>query len=160
MCEDVGNPSGGFSHFDNVWGSVCSLAQAVVPDSYYNILLRTQQSEPYIVPASMTFFVFFNLMTTFLLLGIFVAVVTGTFKRVREQNQGQSSMITVDQQKDLQFEAIMNELMQREDAKLSSEEAIQRTAMYVAQSSRFKHLTTSLILIMLCTMALDTHDAF
>ena len=108
----------------------------------------------------MTFFVFFNLMTTFLLLGIFVSVVTGTFKRVREQNQGQSSMITVDQQKDLQFEAIMNELMQREDAKLSSEEAIQRTAMYVVQSSRFKNLTTSLILIMLCTMALDTHDTF
>ena len=43
-CEVVGNPMGGFSHFDNFWGAVLSLSQVFVPDSSYDVWNRAKVS--------------------------------------------------------------------------------------------------------------------
>ena len=121
MCEDVSNPSNGFSHFDNVWGSICSVAQVVVPDSYYDIWFRAIDSEPGAVASTYIFFIFINVFDTFLLLGLFVAVVTGTFKRVREKHGNHSAMITEDQQDDLVREELADQqLLRDENDKISA----------------------------------------
>ena len=43
-----------------------------------------QESEPWILPATLVIFMLINVFDSFILVGLFVAVVTGTFKRMRE----------------------------------------------------------------------------
>ena len=84
MCAIVGNPSFALSHYDNIGGSLINLAQGSAPDAYYDIMWRSFQSQPdYMELLFLTYFLL-TMMVTWLLLGIFVAVVTGTFKSVRE----------------------------------------------------------------------------
>ena len=80
MCVEVGNPSYGFSHFDNVGGAMLSLSQGTVADAYYDIIWRSAFSEPQAKPFLLVAYLLVTVLTTWLLLGIFVAVVTGTFK--------------------------------------------------------------------------------
>ena len=85
-CVEVGNPSNGFSHFDNIAGSMISIFQATSGDAGYDVLWRMLQSEPDVFALSFVYFFMIIAMNTFLLLGLFVAVVTGTFARVRLQH--------------------------------------------------------------------------
>lgn len=87
MCVEVGNPSSGFSHFDDVGGALVSLAQGAAPDSYYDIVWRSIESEPSAIPVFVILYFFLTLMSTWLLLGIFVAVVTGTYQVVRTKQK-------------------------------------------------------------------------
>ena len=151
MCEEFGNPSGGYSHFDNLWGSLCSIAQVVVPDSYYDILWRSIDSEPKVTGATISFYFFINVFDTFLLLGLFVAVVTGTFKRVRESHNQASQFITQEQQNELEDEAF--EAKKRDDEDLSGEEAMMNAAQDVVKSERFVLLISATILTQLVAMA-------
>jgi len=80
MCVEVGNPSMGLSHFDNFEGSLVSLMQGAAPDSYYDVIWRSVFSEPQASGFLLILWIVFTFLTTWLLLGIFVAVVTGTFK--------------------------------------------------------------------------------
>jgi hypothetical protein len=80
MCVEVGNPSYGFSHFDDIGGSLINLAQGAAPDSYYDIIWRSSYSEPQAFMFFPIAYLIVTLMTTWLLLGIFVAVVTGTYQ--------------------------------------------------------------------------------
>ena len=87
MCAVVTNPSSGYSHFDDLGGSVVNLAQGAAADSYYDIMWRSFQSEPDVVVVLIILYFFLTMLTTWLLLGIFVAVVTGTFKTIREKQK-------------------------------------------------------------------------
>jgi hypothetical protein len=86
MCAEVGNPSYSFSHFDDFGGALVTLAQGSAPDSYYDVLWRSIQSEPYWKGGLIVIYMMLTLIVTWLLIGIFVAVVTGTFKVVREEH--------------------------------------------------------------------------
>jgi len=89
-CRDFGfegNPVKGFSHFDNVWGSTVTLVQVIVPDSYHEVWFRAMESDPHLQPFTMVLFPLITVFDTFLLLGLFVAVVTGTFKRISAEKQ-------------------------------------------------------------------------
>ena len=87
MCGVGPNPSHGFSHFDDLGGSLVNLAQGAAADSYHDVMWRSFQSEPNArIPLFVLYF-FLTMMTTWLLLGIFVAVVTGTFKSIREKQK-------------------------------------------------------------------------
>ena len=91
-CANVGNPQMGFSHFDNVWGSTTTMFQLIVPDSYYDVWFRSMEGDPNLILATYILFPLITVIDTFLLLGLFVAVVTGTFKRIRnEQHYSQFS---------------------------------------------------------------------
>lgn len=160
MCEETSNPSGGFSHFDNFWGSICSLAQVVIPDSYYAIFFRALQSEPR--GAVVTFLIFFgiNVFDTFLLLGLFVAVVTGTFKRIRRQQHGYSAMITDEQQDELVNADIQQQIQEaKSDEDISGEESMRRAALDVVRSFEFTTFISLTIVTHLGSMAVDTYDA-
>ena len=85
MCAVVSNPSFGYSHFDDLGGSLVNLAQGAAADSYYDIMWRSFQSEPDALIPLLVIYIFVTMMTTWLLLGIFVAVVTGTYKVIREK---------------------------------------------------------------------------
>ena len=80
MCVEVGNPSFGFSHFDDLGGSLLSLAQATVSDTYYDIIWRSALSEPQASAFFLVAGLLVTLLASWLMLGIFVAVVTGTFQ--------------------------------------------------------------------------------
>jgi hypothetical protein len=80
MCVEVGNPSLGLSHFDDLEGSLVTLMQGVAPDSYYDVIWRSVFSEPQASGFLLIFWIIFTVLTTWLLLGIGVSVVTGTFK--------------------------------------------------------------------------------
>lgn len=102
MCEELENPSYTFSHFDHMGGALLSLSQGTVADSYYDIIWRSIESEPDVAPILWIFYFFISCLCTWLMLGLFVAVVTGTFKRVREQHgtafrsqEGDDSMKTL-----------------------------------------------------------------
>jgi len=62
-----------------------SVFQVSVPDSAYDILHLGLQSEPDARPIIYIFVVFISVLQTFMVLGLFVAVVTGTFARVRNR---------------------------------------------------------------------------
>mmetsp|Transcript_3722 Transcript_3722/g.9015 ORF Transcript_3722/g.9015 Transcript_3722/m.9015 type:complete len:2275 (-) Transcript_3722:103-6927(-) len=83
-CEVVGNP--GFAHYDHIGGAMLSVFQSTSGDGSYDVLWRMLQSEPAIFALSFLYFFVIIAMNTFLLLGLFVAVVTGTFSRVRQQH--------------------------------------------------------------------------
>lgn len=58
-------------------------------DMSYDVLWQALESEPqyFTLPLTYIFVFAITVFNTFLLLGLFVAVVTGTFKRVRESNR-------------------------------------------------------------------------
>lgn len=87
MCAIVSSPSNGYSHYDDLGGSVVNLAQGAAADSYYDIMWRSFQSEPDATIVLILLYFLLTMMTTWLLLGIFVAVVTGTFKTIREKQK-------------------------------------------------------------------------
>ena len=83
-CLPYANPKYGLQHFDNIGGFVPSVLQIAVPDSAHAILHQALQSEPEAFAFTWTFIVLVTVMCTWLMLGLFVAVVTGTFERVRK----------------------------------------------------------------------------
>jgi hypothetical protein len=99
-CEDLGptaNPQMGYAHFDNIWGTAASLTQVIMQNGYNDVWYRAIESEPMIEGFTYFLFPFISVINTFLLLGMFVAVVTGTFFRIRdEQQQDQFTGITLD----------------------------------------------------------------
>jgi hypothetical protein len=83
-CENTGvNPSNGFAHFDHIAGAMMNIFQATAVDGYYDVLHRSLQSEPTHKAITWLYYFLISCLNTFLLLGLFVAIVTGTFNRVR-----------------------------------------------------------------------------
>lgn len=163
MCEEVGNPMGGYSHFDNFWGAFCTIFQVVVPDSYYDVWYRMFDSEPVVKGVTGAFLFFVNIFDTFLLLGLFVAVVTGTFKRVRDSHRNHhSAFITAeDEENMLHADQEKEQAVKRHDAEedISGEEAMQYAALDIVQSSNFVSFISLTIVMHLVAMALDSYDA-
>jgi hypothetical protein len=86
-CAVVGNPQMGFSHFDNVYGASVTMFQLIAHDSYYDVWFRTMEGDPDLIYVTYILFPLITVLDTFLLLGLFVAVVTGTFKRIRNEQK-------------------------------------------------------------------------
>jgi len=84
-CRDMGNPMGGFSHFDNIWGTSVTMAHLIWPDSYSEVWWRLIQAEPELKGFTLFIFPVITVLETFLLIGMFVSVVTGTFSRIRKE---------------------------------------------------------------------------
>lgn len=91
-CMEVGNPGNGFIHFDNIGGALLALAD----NSYYDVLWRSIQSEPESVGLTYLYYFCVICFNSFLLLGIFVAVVTGTFSRVRQAYGDENSSLVIE----------------------------------------------------------------
>jgi hypothetical protein len=98
-CVDYENPGFGFMHFDHIGGSLLALFQVTAMDQAPQILNYALESEEFSKPISCLLFFTVSCFNTFLLLGLLVAVVTGTFKNVRER-QG-TSFLTERQLSDL-----------------------------------------------------------
>lgn len=86
MCESLENPGLTFSHFDNIGGAVLTMFQAGIPDSYYDIIHRALGAEPLATPLLWLLFFSITCVITFLILGLFIAVVTGTYDRVSRRH--------------------------------------------------------------------------
>lgn len=84
QCEVIGNPSFGFSHFDHFGGALPSMLQVVAQSGYQDILWRSIWSEPAVAVVTWFIYVISTILCTFLILNLFVAIVTGTFRRVRQ----------------------------------------------------------------------------
>jgi hypothetical protein len=90
VCKDfgpgpAGNPQMGFSHFDNVFGATVSLLQVIAMSGYSDVWFRTLESDPDLMIPTMILFPMITIFDTFLLLGLFVAVVCGTYRRIGEE---------------------------------------------------------------------------
>ena len=83
---NFGNPMYGLQHFDNIGGFVPTMLQMAVPDSHYAVMHHALQAEPGLTkPLTYVFVLSCTVILTWLMLGLFVAVITGTFQRVREK---------------------------------------------------------------------------
>ena len=160
-CEDVGNPMEGYQHFDNFWGAMCTISQVVVPDSYYDVWWRMFDSEPLSWGLTGPFLIFVNIFDTFLLLGLFVAVVTGTFKRVRDNHKSHYSgfITSEDEEELLQEEQEKDHVAGRTSEDISGEEAMQYAALDIVKSPNFVSFITLTIVTHLVAMAFDSYDA-
>ena len=98
MCLSGSNPKAGWQHFDNIGGSVMAILQIAMQDGGFDILTIGQQSEPESKEVVLIFVLATSLMLTFLIPGLFVAVVTGTFHRVRTQESSKAAMLLKMQQ--------------------------------------------------------------
>eukprot|EP00961_Rhodomonas_salina_P260007 3513783-Rhodomonas_salina.1 len=61
-----------------------TIFQIAASDGNYDVIWNSLESEPQVFEAIWVYYFMISCLCTFLLLGLFVAVVTGTFKRVRE----------------------------------------------------------------------------
>jgi hypothetical protein len=95
MCVKVGNPvsENGFSHFDNTGGSLLALLQSLTQDGYSDVIWKSIQSESDHIVALIFLWLSFGLIATWLLLGIFIAVVTGNFRIARQHQQLEDQML-------------------------------------------------------------------
>ena len=171
-CEEVGNPMAGFSHFDNMWGGAASLFQVIAPDSYYDVWGRLQEAEPVIYPLTLIIFVCINVIDTFLLLGLFVAVVTGTFKRIRDMHEKSKleqqpegthgGFLSEEQEQDVLENAVQSEdtvpansqnNMAKEEDDLSAEEVMQRASVAMIKSTAFQSFISLTILLQLASIS-------
>ena len=86
-CRDVGNPMGGYMHFDDAGGGFMVILQVSIPDGHYEILSRALQSEP-TVAKGLTPIFFAGLISaffTFMQLGLFLAVITNAYNQVKSE---------------------------------------------------------------------------
>ena len=72
----------GFHHFDNLGGALLVLVQYTIPDSANDPLWAALQSEPDVRWLIWIFFFLISCLNTFIMLGLALAVITGTFKEV------------------------------------------------------------------------------
>jgi hypothetical protein len=70
----------GLLHFDHLGGALLALAQYTVPDSAYDPLHFALESEPQAAGLTMLLFLSFTCINTFIVLGLVLAVITGTFR--------------------------------------------------------------------------------
>ncbi|EKX53939.1 hypothetical protein GUITHDRAFT_132377 [Guillardia theta CCMP2712] len=96
-CESIGNPQFGLQNFDSLGGVIPTILQVAAPDSSYDVILESLQSEPSAIILTWFFYVAITVLCTFLILGLFVAVVTGTFARVRERHASISFEDSIEQ---------------------------------------------------------------
>lgn len=82
-CETIGNPQLGLSHYDHFGGALPAVLQVVAVSGYQDVLWRSVWSEPLMQPITWVIYVLATVLCTFLVLNLFVAIVTGTFRRVR-----------------------------------------------------------------------------
>jgi hypothetical protein len=72
----------GFHHFDHLGGTLIVLVQYTIPDSAYDPLWAALQSEPDVKGLIWIFFFLISCLNTFIMLGLALAVITGTFNEV------------------------------------------------------------------------------
>jgi len=82
-CAVAENPQYGLSHFDDAGGALLTVLQsAIMPDGFYNVVHRARESEPDSEAFVWAFFVALTALTTLVSVGIFIAVVSGTWEQV------------------------------------------------------------------------------
>ena len=82
MCQSIPQTgSSKFIHFNHVGGAIVVILQASVPDAFYDVLNIAIESEPRAVILTWVLFFSVTCLCTWLMVGIFVAVVTDTYKR-------------------------------------------------------------------------------
>ena len=84
ICEPIGNPQGGYQHFDDISGAVLATLQ-VASSGVAEILHLGLQSESDASPTTYVFILCISVFITFLVSELFLAVVIGTFADVRKQ---------------------------------------------------------------------------
>ena len=127
FCEYIDNPQNGFSHFDRVGPALITIAQLVAPDSSYDVIWRLWDAEPEVKALTFVLWIIVTCLCTFLTLGLFVAVVTGTFKKVRESNVGSAFLTKRDKQH-------RSNRVAAEEFRLAKQEAKEQRAISRAQS--------------------------
>lgn len=158
MCEEFENPRNELQHFDHIGGAMLTLAQVVAPDGYYDVLWQSLESEPVAVPLTWLLYFSISCLCTFLLLGLFVAVVTGTFKRVREQYGTAFRSQEVEDQ--ITAEATPKiERRSSGEGEEDGDEAMRRAAQTFILSARFHHFMSLSILAHALAMASDQYNA-
>eukprot|EP00960_Hanusia_phi_P035946 752049-Hanusia_phi.AAC.3 len=164
FCKNLENPSYGFSHYDNIAGALMNLFQSTCPDSYYDVIWRSLESEPEIKPILLLCYFLISCLCTFLMLGIFVAVVTGTFSNVKERSkeiQKEQEMERIETERSSQNSKVHPEpvswenLGQEEDF----ENVVQHVAKSVCQSESFKTFQSCVILYHSIAMAINQRDS-
>ena len=170
-CKEGDNPNNGFVHWDNIGGALTALSLATSGDSYYDVLWRGIMSEPESVGLTFLFFFTVTCFNTFLLLGIFVAVVTGTFARVREE-YGSAFLspedLQVERKKALRdmWVFAVGELRKKivkarakgEPVVLEVDE-VQEVAWAISNNAWFKHFFSAVCVVHGIAMASDQWDA-
>jgi hypothetical protein len=93
-----------------------------------------------------------------LLLGLFVAVVTGTFKRLRDAEEGVARSIEAIEEKE-EPSSPQERDEEEEDEEISGEAAIQKAAFKMTRSTYFKHFISATIAAQLISIGGNSEDA-
>jgi len=163
-CADVGNPQNGFQHFDNFAGAFVSLFQYMTADSAYDVLWYSLDSEheagAKAIVAIMLFSV--SIFCTWILVGVFVGVVTGTFARIRREKKGEEDELMSSGEEEIttnpkvvQSVQVVNEAGWR----LVSRVKIEDFARAVASHRHFGNFMSCVILVHALTMAMNRYNA-
>eukprot|EP00960_Hanusia_phi_P041224 754897-Hanusia_phi.AAC.1 len=165
MCDDLGkagNPNYGFADFDNIGDGMLVISQLVAPDSSYDFLWRSIESEPEAIIGTYFLWAMITILCTFLMVGIFVAVVTGTFKKVREASKaGRSGFLESDEdaEQDLEDRAQTSTFSDIIDDNTDGEAVVQKAAARLLKNFYFRHFTNVVMLVHGVAMAGNQYDA-
>jgi hypothetical protein len=166
MCAEGPNPQFGLQHFDHIGGAVLAVFQIAAPDAPHDIIWRAVESESESIgPALWVFFITISCSCTFLLLGLFVAVVTGTFKRVRE---GQGAQMFANKVAAIEMAIETHVITDNKNSALSflgenknehqkAEAAFQLAASRLLLSNRFRNFSALAILSHCGVMSAPPH---
>ena len=166
MCAEGPNPQFGLQHFDHIGGAVLAVFQIAAPDAPHDIIWRAVESESESIgPALWVFFITISCSCTFLLLGLFVAVVTGTFKRVRE---GQGAQVFANKVAAIEAAIETHVITDNKNSALSflgenknehqkAEAAFQLAASRLLLSNRFRNFSALAILSHCGVMSAPPH---
>lgn len=161
-CEIIGNPEYNFAHFDHIGGAFVNIFMMSAGSGGPITLHRMVQSEPLSSVITYIYAFFIVCLNTFLMLGLFVAVVTGTFKRVREK-QGSALMKKEDSEAVGMFDLLKNvggkKKNKREEDEEDGDAALFEAANAFMNNQRIKHFMSVTILLHATAMASDQYNA-
>mmetsp|Transcript_42872 Transcript_42872/g.135198 ORF Transcript_42872/g.135198 Transcript_42872/m.135198 type:complete len:1863 (-) Transcript_42872:2108-7696(-) len=163
MCDDLGregNPNNGFANFDNIGDGMLVISQLVAPDSSYDFLLRSIESEPEAMIGTYFLWAMITILCTFLMVGIFVAVVTGTFKKVREASQtGKSGFLESEEDAELEDHTRTSAFSDIMDDNTDGEAVVQKASARLLKNKYFRHFTNLVMMVHGVAMAGNQYDA-
>ena len=161
----------GFQHFDHVGGTLLSLIQYSVPDGAYDVLHNALESEPDAIALTWILFPLITFTNTFLVLGLFLAVIANTFQEVRQNKEHRQkrqeygdSNVGVEEEETSRFDATVQALVGRrlQEAELLDEyegdALLAGWANSILQDNRVKHFMSLTILCHTTTLTADADE--
>ena len=156
----------GFQHFDHIGGTLLSLGQYSVVDGAYDVLHNALESEPDAFALTWIFFPLITFTNTFLVLGLFLAVIANTFQEVRRNKERSLKRHEPSDDDEIsRFDATVQAIAERRLQTPESDDEDEGGALLAGwaksmlQDDRLRHFLTFAILLHVTAMSADANES-